>query len=171
MIWVIVRGSSAAYDGVMKVSDVMNRDVITVTPELPVRKLAALLTRKMISGAPVVDPAGNLVGVVSMADVGKTVADTRSTKKYNDYYYGHSWGYGHLAEHQLPETQTVEDIMTTLVIDISEDADLVKLADMMVNFRVHRVIVTRNKKVVGMVSNLDLVDVLRGLLKRTAAPA
>lgn len=154
----------------------MSKEVFTVSPDLPVARLARLLTDKMISGAPVVDQDKNLIGVVSLADIGKTMARAsqegiscgiaRAKPDYSEYYYGHSWGYGHLAEHQIPETQTVADIMTNLVLDIAEDAEILELADLMANFRVHRVIVTRQKKVVGLVSNLDLVDVLRAMLRK-----
>src|SRR5688572_24908905 len=55
--------------------DVMNREVLTVRVDLSVRELAAFLTENQISGAPVVDREGRLVGVVSLTDVAEYDAD------------------------------------------------------------------------------------------------
>lgn len=118
------------------VREVMTEDVVTVTPSMTVETVASLLRKKMISGAPVTDAEGNLVGVVSTSDLGEQVQ---------------------------PHTE-VGDIMTRLVIDVDEEADLRKVADLMLSFRIHRVIVTREKKVVGLVSCLDLLRELRDLL-------
>lgn len=53
----------------MKISDVMTRDVRTVTPETPLKEAAALLAREGISGLPVVDADGAVLGVLSEADI------------------------------------------------------------------------------------------------------
>ena len=52
-----------------KVADVMTRDVITVTPETPLRELATILSEKHINGVPVVDDKGNVLGVVCESDL------------------------------------------------------------------------------------------------------
>jgi predicted transcriptional regulator len=56
-------------------NDVMNTEVLTVRVDLTVRELAAFLTEKQISGAPVVDLDGRLVGVVSVTDVAESDAE------------------------------------------------------------------------------------------------
>jgi CBS domain-containing protein len=53
----------------MKVRDVMTEDVVTVGPETPLKEVARLLTEWRISGAPVVDTGGNVLGVVSQGDI------------------------------------------------------------------------------------------------------
>ena len=51
------------------VADVMTKEVITITPETPIRELAELLYTRRISGVPVVDEGGTLLGVVSEGDL------------------------------------------------------------------------------------------------------
>jgi CBS domain-containing protein len=53
----------------MKVSELMSAEVLTTTPEAPLKEAAALLSRRGISGLPVVDESGAVVGVLSEADI------------------------------------------------------------------------------------------------------
>src|SRR5205085_4995172 len=65
------------------IRDVMTGDVVTLSPAMPVREIAALLQEKRVTGAPVVDEAGHVLGVVSELDLigrrGATAADIMST--------------------------------------------------------------------------------------------
>jgi CBS domain-containing protein len=58
---------------------------------------------------------------------------------------------------------TVDDIMTPMVFDVSEDASVQTIADTMLKGRIHRVLVTRKKHLVGIITALDLIRVIRDL--------
>ena len=60
----------------MYARDIMTRDIITVTPNMSVKKLALLLIKSQISGAPVSGKNGKIVGVVSEADIVAKKAET-----------------------------------------------------------------------------------------------
>jgi CBS domain-containing protein len=68
----------------MEAKDIMTREVVTVSPSLPVKMLANLLIKNQISGAPVADKKGKIVGVVSETDLiakkGKQVKTIMSNK-------------------------------------------------------------------------------------------
>lgn len=148
--------------------DIMNPDVITVQEEMTVLDLASLLTDKMITGAPVVSESGRLVGVVSASDIVRNEAHRSAIVQDNvSSYYLHGW------EDQLSideidmlhveegEDLTVHDIMTPLIFKVSENTPISEMADAMIGGRIHRLIVTRNDKVVGIVTTLDMLKAIR----------
>jgi CBS domain-containing protein len=109
------------------VREFMTREVTTVPPTMPVREFAALLHRRRISGAPVVDEAGHVLGVASEFDViGRQGA-------------------------------TVGDIMSRQVISVTEETGAEELAHLFVNERIRRVPVLAEGRLVGIVSRSDLV--------------
>lgn len=121
--------------------DLMQRDVICVSPEMDVRDLARLFQEKAISGAPVVDHEGHLVGIVSTTDLAHLVAEqgTRTSKS---------------------RRATVREIMTSPVLCIDENCPLAEMMDIMTRARIHRLVVTRNDVVVGMVTASDIIRFL-----------
>ncbi len=148
--------------------DIMNADVITVREDMPIRDLANLLTDKMITGAPVVNKKGQLVGVVSASDIVRNEAHRAAIVQDNvSSYYLHGW------EDQLSideidmfhveagEDLTVRDIMTPIIFKVSEDTPISEMADAMIGGRIHRLIVTRDDKVVGIVTTLDMLKAIR----------
>lgn len=114
----------------MFAKDVMTRDIITVSPTTSVRALASLLIKNQISGAPVVDKTGRIVGVVSEADiVAKRGKDVRS-------------------------------IMSKKVIRVSEDTSVEEIAQLMDTHMVKRLPVMNGRNVVGIVSRADIVGAI-----------
>jgi CBS domain-containing protein len=109
------------------VRDIMTGEVATVAPEMPVENAARMLFSQSISGMPVVDDDGKLVGVVTEFDI--------------------------IAK----EGATVADIMTTDVVTVSEDTDAETVAQILTSRRVRRVPVVHDGAVVGIVSRSDLV--------------
>lgn len=148
----------------MKVREVMQSDVLTVRPHTTVKELVAGLQKHGITGVPVVGSSGELVGVVSYSDVARKTASS-DAPHHCEYYVNPSWGSVDIATPEHGE-KCVAEIMTKLVLDIDEDADLLQATELMTNFRIHRLIVTRQKTVVGVLSSSDLVKVLRDLLKK-----
>lgn len=147
--------------------DVMNREVLTVRVDLSVRELAAFLTENQISGAPVVDREGHLVGVVSLTDVAEYDADradlspdgsdpARAVRGWEDRINPEDVRPLHLETSDL----LVRDIMTPVVYTIPEDTPVPRIAQTMIAGRIHRLLVTSQGRVIGIVTSLDLVRLL-----------
>lgn len=152
--------------------DVMTRKVITIQDDAPLSELVSILSEHMITGVPVVDATGSLVGVVSATDVARTSVKRTSSVRREvppSFYIGGEELYGEEIRSYLVEEendQSVRDIMTPVIFSVSENASFGEMADTMIGGRVHRLIVTDGKGVVGIVTTLDL---LKGLRDRTAA--
>jgi CBS domain-containing protein len=154
----------------MNAKDVMTARVITVTPETTVQELAKLLAEKEISGAPVVEADGRLVGIVSEGDLlhrAETGTERRVQRR-------RSWWLDSVAAEEAARDyvrahgRMVRDIMTANVIAVSETTDLAEIATVLETKRVKRVPVLRDGKVVGIVSRANLV---RALATTSSAPA
>jgi CBS domain-containing protein len=128
----------------MRAADFMQKDMITVSPELPVGELERLLTEEEIGGVPVVADDGRICGVVSKTDVVRALAETVE---------------GRLGE-LFPPEQSVEDIMTPTVVTVGPDAPLSEVARLMVDARLHRVFVAERERLLGIVTPFDLLRVL-----------
>jgi CBS domain-containing protein len=111
----------------MKVKDIMTSDVISVPGDSTIEDAARLLARHRISGLPVLDQAGMLVGLVTEYDLISR------------------------------QGQTVSDIMSRGVISISEDTNVEEVAHLLTNQRIRRVPVLRGEQLVGIVSRSDLI--------------
>ncbi len=107
--------------------DIMTKKVITVSPTTSVKDLAKALTKNKISGAPVTDKNGKLLGIVSRTDV---VAKSGAK---------------------------VKDIMSKDLISANEDTPVEEIANLLTTHRINRVPVLRGKKLVGIVSRTDIV--------------
>lgn len=159
----------------MKVRDVMQTEVWTVPATLGIQELGRLLTERRVSGAPVVDDQGHVVGVVSLYDVAAAPQRTvRPTPRW-----GRFWDAGIVDDDLLDSFSRegfagqglVRDIMMPAVYSIDPDASLIELADLLVAHRVHRAIVVEHGRPVGIVTNTDLVRMLRDLLSVTSPAA
>jgi CBS domain-containing protein len=114
----------------MIAKEIMTRDIITVAPELTVRKLAMTLVKNQISGAPVANKNGKMVGIVSEADI--------VAKKGKD----------------------VKAIMSKKVISVVEDTPVEEIAQLMTKHKIKRLPVMNSGKVVGIVSRADIVNAI-----------
>ncbi len=149
--------------------DIMNTNVISVQEDMSVHELAIFFTEKMISGAPVVNRDGNLVGVVSLSDIVRN--DERRKAIVNDKqqsdYYLHGWeddlNSDEIQELHLEEDDalTVRNIMTPLIFKVKETEPISAMADTFIGGRIHRLIVTRDEKVVGIITTLDMLKAIR----------
>jgi CBS domain-containing protein len=143
----------------MKVSEVMTRDVIVVRPQTTVRDIAALMVQSRISGVPVVDGEGRLVGVLSETDLLHR-AETGTEKR-------HKWWLGALIdedqlarEYAAAHARRAEDIMTKQVVTVDPDADLAFVADLLDRRKLKRVPVVKDGRVVGIITRGDMVRAL-----------
>jgi CBS domain-containing protein len=158
--------------------DVMSRRVLTVRVDFTVRELAAFLVENQISGAPVVDHEGHLVGVVSLTDVAQNDADRPDVveDRSSPATAMRGWEERMNPEDLRPlhiesDDLLVRDIMTPTVYTVPEDTPVAKIARTMWAGRIHRLLVTSGGRVVGIVTSLDLVGLLAGKRPRPAAAA
>ena len=141
------------------VADVMTKEVITITPETPIRELAELLYTRRISGVPVVDEGGTLLGVVSEGDLimhADTVGEQRrswwlgffadDTKVARDYARAHG--------------RVARDVMRNNVITIAETAPVAEAAKLFHRHQIKRLPVLRDRRLVGIVTRSDLLQLL-----------
>jgi CBS domain-containing protein len=147
--------------------DIMTRDVIVVRDSMGVSELASVLMSNMITGAPVVDDAGKLVGVVSATDVVRGSALEASGVRAESSYYLRGWE-DKIEQEELRAFRIVEsegtlvrDIMTPVIFSVSEATSLSEMADAMIGGRIHRLIVTKDDAVVGIVTTLDMLRAIR----------
>jgi CBS domain-containing protein len=108
-------------------ADLMTRDVVTASPSTPVADLARLLLKHAIGGVPVVEEDGTLVGMVSGFDVISKAGATTG------------------------------EVMSRGVVSVAEDAGVDDVVSLMGLHGIRRVPVTRERRIVGIISRADLL--------------
>jgi CBS domain-containing protein len=148
-------------------ADLMNPRVLTVREDLTLRELANVLVENEISGAPVEDRSGKLVGVVSLTDIAAALAEDEEEEdgERGDFFLSEWRGDGmtreEIEELDLDEAEMmVADIMTPEVFTVREDTPVSEIAEAMIQNHVHRILVTREDRVVGIISTSDLLGLL-----------
>jgi CBS domain-containing protein len=151
----------------MKVRDIMSPRVISVAPEASILEAIRLMLLNHISGLPVIDQAGALVGVVTEGDFLRR--SETGTERKRSHWLEFLLGPGRLAEEYVhTHARTVNDVMTPEPITITEDAALEQAVQLMESRRIKRLPVVRDGQVVGIVSRANLLHALVSLA--TAAP-
>jgi CBS domain-containing protein len=137
----------------------MVRAVATTTPETTVEKVAGLMINLRISGVPVLDRNGQLVGIVTEGDLLRR-AETgteRQRSRWSEWFSANS---RLAAEYIKSHARRVEDVMTREVVTVGELADLGEIAELMETRHIKRIPVVHDGKIVGIVSRADLLQVL-----------
>ena len=144
----------------MKAKEIMTREPITCLPQTTIEELCETLRRENINGAPVVDEAGRLVGIVSQDDVifrkGRLNEEIRPPRDIKDLFQR---GFASIADSDTGPRR-VADIMTREVISADEETEVEQLCRTMWERRIHRIPITRNGKLSGIVSALDLCKII-----------
>jgi CBS domain-containing protein len=156
----------------MRAMDVMTTNVITVAPDLSVQELAALLSNHGISGAPVVNAAGDLVGIVSEGDLmhrAETGTERRIVRRRVRWLDSVALDRDLARDYVKAHGRTVGEIMTPEVITVDETAELDAVAELLETKRIKRVPVVHDGKLVGIISRANLVRAL-ATAKREPAP-
>lgn len=133
----------------MKVTEIMSQPVVTVTPETGIKTAAELLVEHGISGLPVVDSAGQLVGIVSEADL--IPIEARPDPRSQATPLGPTAG---------STPRSVAEVMTRDVVVVTTQSEVAEAAKIMLSRDVKRVPVLSGRRVVGIVSRRDLVKVI-----------
>lgn len=156
----------------MRAMDVMTTDVITADPDTSVQALAILLAERGISGVPVVDGSGTLVGVVSEGDLLHR-AEIGAARRHR--VRRRSWWLDHYASENAREYvkdhgRTVRDVMTRDVVTVTANTELADVAALLEAKRIKRVPVVHDGKVVGIISRANIVRAV-GATKGAPQPA
>jgi CBS domain-containing protein len=139
----------------MKVRDVMTSEVVSVVPAMRLKDLARLLLDRRISGAPVVDEAGDIVGVISETDLlAKEVGRPLSRRTPLDWIFGER---PNPSEQRRREATTVEQAMSAPAMTVEADRPLREAAAIMVDRAVNRLPVIEKGRLVGIITRADLV--------------
>jgi len=143
----------------MRAIDVMVRDVVTVRPDTDVAEAIKLLAEHDVSALPVLDREGNLVGVLSEADL---IHRTEiGTEKRRPWWLEAVTGGATLAEEfAKSHGKKVEEVMTDGVISVSEETPLSEIAALFERKRIKRVPVVKDGNLVGIVSRSNLIQAL-----------
>jgi len=153
----------------MHARQLMTRKVVSVTPEHTVLEAANLMIRNHVSGLPVVDNAGAVVGVVSEGDFLRR-SEIGTPRKHNrllSFIFGH----GAAAEDYVREHgRRVSDVMTPSPITVGEDASLSEIVALMERNHVKRLPVVQDGKLIGIVSRSNLVQAVASLARDVPDP-
>ncbi len=137
----------------MRVEQLMSREVVTVAPKTSLKEVAALLAKHRISGVPVCDADGQVVGVVSEADIlwkelGLRAGSGGLLKRILDSAYG--------TERRVAAS-TAGEAMTSPAITVPPEASVVRAAELMIEHEINRLPVESEGQLVGIVARADLV--------------
>ena len=140
----------------MRIKDVMTQSVISVGPETPLRDVARVLDEHRISGVPVVDDAGALLGVVSEADfLVEAQGGSAVHRSAIARLFGWSGDTGTPGERHY--ASTASELMTSPVITIGPEELIPNAAAIMTRERINRLPVVVDGRLVGIVTRADLV--------------
>jgi len=148
---------------------VMNTKVLTVEPDWSVSRLAEFFMENCISGAPVESSMGAPIGVVSLTDIVHHEIQPEKDREWPHDYYLHALERQYAREEaagfqiETASFTTVRDIMTPVIFQVSEDTPVQKIADMMIKNYIHRIIVLRDEKIVGIISTPDMLKIIRDM--------
>ncbi len=143
----------------MLAKDIMRKKVITIERFQTAQELAQLLQDRCITGVPVVDDDGTVLGVVSQTDLVRTRREASSgVPTYHIEADMPTTAVGmHLEE---MENTRVESIMTPGAIAFDENTPIETLARAMTKLHIHRILITRADKLCGIVSSMDMIKAL-----------
>jgi len=140
-------------------ADIMTREVVTVTTNVTVKELASLLTTNNISGAPVVDEDGNLLGIVTQSDLidqNKKVHIPTVASILDAFIFLE--GTGRMdQEMKKIAGATVADIYSPDPVTVEEGTGLDEIATIMSEKKLHTLPVVQNGKMTGIIGKRDII--------------
>jgi CBS-domain-containing membrane protein len=156
-------------DEEMHAIHVMTRDVVAVTPHTTIEEAAKIMLRMHISGLPVIDDAGNLVGMVSESDFLRR--SEIGTGRRHAVWLTFFMGPGRAAAEFIHERgRKVADVMTRDVITVQEETSLSNIVALMEKHDIKRVPVMRGKSAVGIVTRSNLLQAMASLAHEIPDP-
>lgn len=153
----------------LKAKDIMTKQILKVEEDWSIQRLAEFFIENSISGAPVTSTEGKLVGVVSLTDI---ILNGTLPEKDPQSYEPHEYYMDDLerqyAREEISFFQirgepliTIHDIMTPTIFKVTENTSVQKVAEIMIKNCIHRVFVTRGEKMLGIISTVDMLKIIR----------
>lgn len=144
------------------VRDIMNTDVITVTPDMDISRAAKILFDKRINGVPVLDDNGSLVGILCQSDI-----ITQQKKLPIPTIFTFLDGFIRLTSLKQLEKQVlkitalkVSEAMTPKPITVQPDIEIETVAALMVDKHFHTLPVVEDSRLVGIIGKEDILRTL-----------
>jgi len=148
----------------------MTRRVISVGRDASVFEAARLMLQHRISGLPVVDPAGILVGMITEGDFLRRAE--AGTERHRPRWLEVFLGPGRAAvEYTHSHGRKVYEVMSDQPYSVSEDTPLEKIVDLMESHKIKRVPVTRDGRLIGIVSRANLMRAMLPIVRSALPPA
>ena len=152
----------------MQTAEIMTRNVISVRPDASIAQAIRLMLQHRISGLPVTDQKGALVGILTEGDLLRRaeLGTQRSRPRWVEFFLGS----GRLAsEYAHDAGRKVVEVMTRDVQTVSEDTPLDHVVKAMENNRVKRLPVVRDGRIVGIISRANLLHALASVVSEVPA--
>ena len=147
----------------MNASDVMTRNILSVRPDATIAEAIRLMLDNRISGVPVIDAAGRLVGILTEGDLlrrGET-----ATERHRPRWLEFLMGPGRLAEEYVrTHGRKIGEVMTRDPVSVAPDTSLKEIVELMGRHRIKRVPVLDGDAPIGILSRADLLRGLAGAL-------
>ena len=147
----------------LKAKDIMTKDIITVKPATTIEDLARILIKHQISGTPVVDEDGNLIGIVTENDLiskNKKLHIPTILRLFDAFI---PLGASRLEEEiKRMAAFTVGEICTRNVVTCDEDMSIEDVATMMTEKKIHLLPVLKERRLVGIIGKKDLIKGISG---------
>ncbi len=142
----------------LKAKDIMTEDVITVNPSMTIEEFARILMKNQISGAPVVDEDGSLIGIVTENDLitqNKRLHIPTILRLFDAFI---PLGTSRL-EREIKKitATTVGEICTKKVITVDPETPLEEIATIMTEKKIHLIPVIKEGKIVGIIGKKDII--------------
>jgi len=141
----------------MQARDIMTTGVVTIAPDAKIETAIALMTERRVSGLPVVDAEGVLVGILTEGDLLRRVeigTDNLVRRPFLDLLMGRG---REAIDYVRTHSRRVSDLMTAEVVTVEGDEPLREVAGLLARRRIRRVPVVRDGRLVGVVSRYDLI--------------
>lgn len=135
----------------MRIRDLMTKDFVTIGPDSALKEAARRMLDAGVSGLPVMDDDGILIGIITEADFVATEADRRARKRAGLLRFIHR------TEETPSQERLVGDAMTADVVVIGPEADHADAARLMEKNKIKRVPVVENGRLVGLISRTDIL--------------
>jgi CBS domain-containing protein len=153
----------------MRAHQIMTRSVVTVTPETTILEAANLMLQRHVSGLPVLDTAGKLVGIVSEGDFIRR--SEIGTQRKRGRWLRFILGTGKAASEYVHEHgRKVSEVMTPDPLTITEETALHEIVATMESNGIKRLPVMRGGKLVGIVSRANLLQAVASLAREVPDP-
>jgi len=145
--------------------DIMTPHVKSVPQTWTMQKFAKFLSDNEISGSPVIDDEGEVIGIATLKDIAdfhlNNVSTSDHEKRMSDDELKEARRLRQfIFEEMIKVPVEVRDIMTPIVFSVEEDAPVKEIADIMMDEHLHRIFVIHASEVTGIITTFDLLKII-----------